>query len=92
MPFAAIWMDLEIIILNEERERWVYDMAYIQNLEKVIQKNLFKSRSRLIALENKLIITKGEIHERGVNWEFGIDNWHIHTSIFKTDNQQGPTV
>ena len=49
-------------------------MAYIQNLEKVIQKNLFKSRSRLIALENKLMITKGEIHERGVNWEFGIDN------------------
>ena len=49
-------------------------MAYIQNLEKVIQKNLFKSRNRLIALENKLTITKGEIHGREVNWEFGIDD------------------
>ena len=36
MPFAATWMDLEIIILSEvksERERQIpYDIAYMWNL------------------------------------------------------------
>ena len=36
MPFAAIWTDLEIIILSKsERERQVpYDMTYVWNLTK----------------------------------------------------------
>ena len=31
MPFAAIWMDLEIIILNEvnQRKTNMYDIAYM---------------------------------------------------------------
>ena len=32
MPFAATWMDLEIVILNEvsqETERQIYDIAYM---------------------------------------------------------------
>ena len=30
MPFAATWMDLEIVILSEvsDRERQIYDIAY----------------------------------------------------------------
>ena len=34
MSFAATWMDLEIIILNEGRERQTYDIAYMWNLKK----------------------------------------------------------
>ena len=35
MPFAAKWMDLEIIILNEVRERQIsYDITYLWNLKK----------------------------------------------------------
>ena len=35
MPFAATWMDLEIIILSEVRERQIsYDIAYMWNLKK----------------------------------------------------------
>ena len=38
MPFAATWMDLEIIILSEvksDRERQVsYNITYMWNLEK----------------------------------------------------------
>ena len=36
MSFISIWMNLEIIILNEEiRERQIsYDMSYIWNLKK----------------------------------------------------------
>ena len=37
MPFAATWMQLEIIILSEvksERERQIlYDVTYMQNLK-----------------------------------------------------------
>ena len=34
MPFAAIWMDLEIIILSELRERQIsYDITYMWNLQ-----------------------------------------------------------
>ena len=43
MPFAATWMDLEIIILSEvksERERQIpHDITYMCNL-KIIQMNL----------------------------------------------------
>ena len=34
MPFAATWMDLEIIILNEVRERQTYGIIYMGNLKK----------------------------------------------------------
>ena len=35
MPFAAKWMDLEIIILSEVRERQIsYDITYMWNLKK----------------------------------------------------------
>ena len=35
MLFAATWMDIEIIMLNEiERERQIYDITYMWNLQK----------------------------------------------------------
>ena len=43
MPFAATWMDLEIIVLSKpDRKRQIsYDIAYIWNLKKkMIQMNL----------------------------------------------------
>ena len=44
MPFAATWMDLEIVILSEvrHRERQIsYDIAYVWNLKTMAQMNLF---------------------------------------------------
>ena len=46
MPFAATWMDLEIVILSEvksDTERQIsYDITYMWNLKKkIIQMNLF---------------------------------------------------
>ena len=35
MPFAAAWMDLEIIVLSKsDRERQIYDITYMWNLKK----------------------------------------------------------
>ena len=57
MPFAATWMDLEMIILSEVRERQIpYDITYRWNF---IQMNL-GNRNRCTDIENKLIITKRE--------------------------------
>ena len=39
-------------------------------------------------MEHKAVVTKGKTGE-GINQEFGTN---IHTTICKTDKQQGPTV
>ena len=59
MPFAATWMDPDIVILSEvksDRERQIpYDIAYMWNLKKMIQMNLYlQSRNSLTDIENKL--------------------------------------
>jgi len=48
MSFISIWMNLEIIILNEEiRQRQIsYDMSYIWNLKKKNDTNLFAKQKQ----------------------------------------------
>ena len=47
MPFAATWMDLEIIILSEVSQRQIsYDITYMWNLEKMVQMNLFTKQKQ----------------------------------------------
>ena len=47
MPFAATWMDLEIIILSEVSQRQIsYATAYMWNLKKMIQMNLFTKQKQ----------------------------------------------
>ena len=43
MPFAATWMNLEMIILSQlDRERQIsYDIAYMWYLKKKMEMNLF---------------------------------------------------
>ena len=47
MPFAAIWLDLEIIILNEitHREKQIYDITYVEPKKKMIQMKLFTKQT-----------------------------------------------
>ena len=59
MPFAATWMDQEIIILSEISQRKIsYDIAYLWNLKQMIQMNYIQNRNRPIDIENKLMVTK----------------------------------
>ena len=38
MPFAVTWMDLEIVILSEVRQRQIlYNITYTWNLKKMVQ-------------------------------------------------------
>ena len=51
-PFAATWMDLEIIILSEvslkERERQIpYDITYMWNLKYGTNEHICENRNRL---------------------------------------------
>ena len=66
MPFAAIWMDLVIIILSEvsqkEKEKW-YDMIwYHLYIEfKIWHKKAYLwNKDRLTDIDNQLVVTKGE--------------------------------
>ena len=47
MPFAAKWMDLEIIILSDGRERQIsYGMAYHMESKNMIQMNLYAKKKQ----------------------------------------------
>ena len=78
-------MDLGIIILSEvsQRKTVSYDIAYMWNLKKKMTQWTYL-QNRLTDLENELMVTRGK------GWE-GRDK-QIHTSLFKIDNQWGPTV
>ena len=61
MPFSAIWIDLEIIILSEIRKKQLLcDSSYMWNLKKY-KSTYFQNRNRLMNKENKFMINKGEM-------------------------------
>ena len=56
----------------------------------LLWRTYLQNRNRLTDIENKLMVTKGEmlggVHKSGA-WDD-----HTHTTIYKIDNQQGPIV
>ena len=62
MPFAATWMDLEMIILSEvsQRKTIPYDITYMWNLNYDTNECIYKKRNRFTGIENKLMVTKEE--------------------------------
>ena len=65
MPFAVTWMDLEIIKVNEVRERQTsYGSTYMWNVRKWSKSTYLQNRNSLTDTGNKLLVTKWESEER----------------------------
>ena len=83
MPFAATWMDLEIIILSKvsqtQKEKY-YMLSLMWNLIfKKVQRTYLQNRNRLTDIKNKLMVMKGETLGGGINQELGMN---IHTLLY----------
>ena len=61
LPFAATWMDLEIIILSEVRQRKMNIIRYhlyVESKKKWYKWIYLQNRNRLTDIENKLMVTR----------------------------------
>ena len=76
MPFAATWLDLEIIILIEgsHREKDKYHIILlIYGTKNMTQMNLSIKQKQIQDIENRLMVAKiGRGGRGGMDWEFGI--------------------
>ena len=60
MPFAAIWIDLEIVILSELSQTKTDTIGYHSYVEsKRKGATYLQNRSRVTDVENKLMVTRG---------------------------------
>ena len=62
-PLAAIWMNLQIVMLNEvsqtEKHKISCDIAYMWNIKKWYKGTYLQNGSRVTDVENKLMVTRG---------------------------------
>ena len=68
MPFAATWMDLEMIILSEVRQRQIsYDITHMWNLifKKDTNQLIYKAETDLQILKTNLWLSKGKPGQEG---------------------------
>ena len=90
-PFAAIWIDLEIIILSEvsQTERQIYDMICIWKLKKWYTWTYFQNRNTCADRKQTCGYQRGK--EVGEGWIRSLELTD-NTTVYKIDNQQGPTI
>ena len=72
MPFAAVWVDLEIIILSEVRQR-KRSILWAESGKKWYKRSYLQKRNRLIDLKKEFMVTRGE----GVVRELGADMYTL---------------
>ena len=84
-------MDLEIIVISKpDRERQVsYDITYMGNLKKMIQM-IFDTKQKETHRHRKQ--TYGYQRGKEGRDKLGVWDERMHTTVYKIDKQQGPTV
>ena len=92
IPFAVTWArDCHTEWSKSDRKRQIYDIAYTWILKKKNGTNesvYLQNRSRATDAEIKLKVTRGKAsRDKLEDWD-----WHIHITIFKIDNNSGPTL
>ena len=80
MPFAAIWVQLEILILSEviqkEKGKIPYDIIYVKS--KIWHKCTYlQNRNRSWTWTADLCMAVGKGGEKGMGGEFGIDRCKV---------------
>jgi len=80
MPFAATWLQLEILILRgvSLKEKDTYHMiSLICGILKMAQRSYLQNRNRLTNMEKTLVVAKGEEGRSGMDWELGISRYKL---------------
>ena len=79
MPFSATWMDLEIIVLNEVRQRKTSTIWYHLYVESKIwhKWTYLQNRNRLTDAENIPVVASGAGRGGGMEWEFGVSKCQL---------------
>ena len=83
-PFAAMWLDLEIVILREGEIS--YGIPYMWSLQRNDTDELTYKTER----DSQTLKTNLQLMEGRGSW--GVWDRQVHTAIFKMGNQQGPPV
>ena len=80
--------DLEIIILSksDRNTNVIWYHLYVESKKNDTNELIYKTETDL---ENKHGYQRRNVEMRDKLWVW---DWHIHTTIFKIDNQQGSTV
>ena len=86
---AAIWTDIDIITLSEERYFSERQISYITNMWnlKMIQMNLFTTE-----INSHTSKTNTWLPKRKGRDNLGVSDKNIYTSVYKIDNKKGHTI
>ena len=93
MPFAAKWMQLEIITLSEVRKRktnTVY-ITYMWNPKYGTNEPIYGTETKIRGIENRLWLPRGRRVGEGRSGRLGLADANFYI-CYRLEKQQGPTI
>ena len=83
MPFAATWIQLEIITLSEVIKIKTNTVQYYLYVQSKIQHKWTYLWDRIRNTENRLVAVRGKRDGRGLSWDFVLANFVLYIPICK---------